>query len=140
MTIRPTNLQPRRFFLKALLYSLTLPALWLARRLKENVVSLPEVANPPRVVPYVAEPGIRFYDEAIVITTTEGLSVFSSACPHLGCRINQAEGGQLVCPCHGSRFNEHGEVVGCPAARGLRPLKYERDQEGRSLRIFVEPT
>lgn len=140
MKIRPTTLQPRRSFVKTLLYGLALPGLWLARRLKENGVSFPEFTNPPIVVPYLPEPGIRFYDEVIVITTSESLSVFSSACPHLGCRINQSEAGHLVCPCHGSQFNDRGQVVRSPAARGLRLLKYEHDQDGATLRIFVERT
>ncbi len=41
-------------------------------------------------------------------------------CPHLGCRLiwNPHE-RSWDCPCHGSRFSEHGELVDNPAQTGL---------------------
>ncbi len=130
----------RRTFLKALLYGMSLPGLWLIHSFRKNTRAMPELANPPLVVPYTPEPGVRFHDKAILVTTAEGLSIFSSACPHLGCRIDRLDGEELVCPCHGSRFNLRGEVVRNPAARSLTQLKYESDQKGAVLRIFAETT
>lgn len=49
--------------------------------------------------------------------------VFSSICPHLGCRFNWVdEQHKFVCPCHGSQFTLDGEHVAGPAPRGLDPL------------------
>lgn len=48
------------------------------------------------------------------------LKFFSPACTHLGCHVqwNSAE-TSWDCPCHGSRFDEHGQVLNGPA---LAPL------------------
>lgn len=44
-------------------------------------------------------------------------------CPHLGCVLkwNSAE-HTWDCPCHGSRFDAHGELIDNPATGGLRNL------------------
>ena len=77
----------------------------------------PENADTLQTIPIAIDNGIRFYDKVIVITSAEGVAVFSSTCPHMGCRINRAEGSELVFSCHGSRFNVRGEVVHGPAGR-----------------------
>lgn len=42
-------------------------------------------------------------------------------CPHMGCslRWNRAE-RTWDCPCHGSRFDEHGNLIDNPAKRGIK--------------------
>ena len=52
------------------------------------------------------------------------LHVFSAVCPHLGCIVawNDAE-KSFDCPCHGSRFDTHGNVVNGPANQGLKTIK-----------------
>ena len=49
----------------------------------------------------------------------EGLYAISAICTHLGCIIAIQEGGGYFCPCHGSRFDTEGKVVGGPAPRAL---------------------
>jgi glycine/D-amino acid oxidase-like deaminating enzyme/nitrite reductase/ring-hydroxylating ferredoxin subunit len=51
-----------------------------------------------------------------------GLYEFSAVCPHMGCVVhwNPVE-RSWDCPCHGSRFSPHGEVINGPAMRGLEP-------------------
>ena len=45
-------------------------------------------------------------------------------CPHLGCALkyNRAE-HSWDCPCHGSRFTEHGELIDNPATNDHRTLR-----------------
>ncbi|MBQ9511547.1 MAG: FAD-dependent oxidoreductase [Clostridia bacterium] len=45
-------------------------------------------------------------------------------CPHLGCalKFNRVE-HSWDCPCHGSRFTEHGELIDNPATDDKRPIK-----------------
>jgi glycine/D-amino acid oxidase-like deaminating enzyme/nitrite reductase/ring-hydroxylating ferredoxin subunit len=49
---------------------------------------------------------------------------FSAVCPHLGCVVhwNPAE-HSWDCPCHGSRFNCHGEVINGPANSNLAAVE-----------------
>ena len=41
-------------------------------------------------------------------------------CVHLGCRVPQCDSSQgFECPCHGSKYNFHGEYEDGPAPRNL---------------------
>jgi cytochrome b6-f complex iron-sulfur subunit len=46
------------------------------------------------------------------------LAAISTVCTHLGCTVNPTETG-FDCPCHGSSYDERGEVTGGPAPRAL---------------------
>jgi glycine/D-amino acid oxidase-like deaminating enzyme len=63
---------------------------------------------------------------AVFRDSGNGIHAFSALCPHLGCvvRWNHAE-ETSDCPCHGSRFSAHGEVVNGPANRNLEPAERE---------------
>ena len=51
----------------------------------------------------------------------QGPWAVSRKCTHLGCRLNYFEKeGQLVCPCHQSRFTPEGKLVAGPATRDLQ--------------------
>jgi Rieske Fe-S protein len=61
---------------------------------------------------------------AVFRDETGELHRYSAVCPHLGCIVgwNPAE-STWDCPCHGSRFDKHGEVLNGPANRNLEPLE-----------------
>ncbi len=46
------------------------------------------------------------------------VAAISTTCTHLGCIIGLSETG-FACPCHGSRFDQDGNVTGGPAPRAL---------------------
>jgi len=125
----------RRAFLKLLPAVLTVPALWLMSSLTKRNGALPENAETLETVPIPQGNGVSFSDKLAVVTGAEGVGVFSSRCPHMGCRVNQVEGGELVCPCHGSRFDRQGKLVRGPAGRGLQPLSFEVDRAASVLRV-----
>jgi Rieske Fe-S protein len=66
--------------------------------------------------------GTVFADKDVVVTqpTAGEFKAFSATCTHQGCKVNKVEGGQIVCPCHGSKFAvADGAVIAGPAKRPL---------------------
>lgn len=58
----------------------------------------------------------RFY----ISRTENGVIALWQKCTHLGCAVPWVEEeGQFHCPCHGSLYNQVGEVIGGPAPRPL---------------------
>jgi len=72
--------------------------------------------------------GVHFYDEVIFIKDKNEFRLLASKCSHLGCRINKVENGELVCPCHGSRYNLSGEPSKGPATVSLAEIQFEKEQ------------
>ena len=58
----------------------------------------------------------------------DGYDAVSPVCTHKECIVN-AEGGLLVCPCHGSTYDREGAVLEGPAERPLRRFR-TRTEEG----------
>jgi Rieske Fe-S protein len=53
-------------------------------------------------------------------TNETTFSAIDAVCTHEGCTITGADGDIYVCPCHGSRYNRSGRVLGGPAVASLR--------------------
>ena len=66
---------------------------------------------PGQVKYFVEENVVLFHDE-------EGLFAISTICTHLGCVVNQNKEG-FQCPCHGSKYDQNGEVTQGPAPKAL---------------------
>ncbi len=63
---------------------------------------------------------------------TMGYVIFSSVCPHLGCKFNwRPDLNRFFCPCHNSEYARDGAHLAGPAARGLDPLPL-REVNGRA--------
>ncbi|MFC7676117.1 Rieske (2Fe-2S) protein [Mycolicibacterium sp. GCM10028919] len=61
-------------------------------------------------------------DDVVLTQPTAGVfKGFSKRCPHAGCSVSEITDGNIVCPCHGSRFDLEGAVVNGPAASALSP-------------------
>lgn len=67
--------------------------------------------------------------KVFIFSNDDGLHAVSSICQHLGCIVNQVEWG-FLCPCHGSRYNENGKVIGGPAPRSLPWLEISQEIDG----------
>lgn len=79
---------------------------------------------------YVEEAGV------FVLRDERGLRALSARCTHLGCQVRaDAARDGFVCPCHGSRYDATGKVIGGPAPQPLAFVLLERDKRGR---LFVD--
>ena len=61
-------------------------------------------------------------------------AIFSSVCPHLGCKVRfwKDKIGHFFCPCHhNSEYERDGTHIAGPAARGLDPLPLQ-EQSGKA--------
>jgi Rieske Fe-S protein len=77
-------------------------------------------------------------DEVHYPVVNMGFVIFSSVCPHLGCRFNwNADAKRFICPCHGSQFNFVGDHEAGPAPRGLDPLPF-REQNGTAQVTWIQ--
>jgi len=65
----------------------------------------------------------------------EGIMAVSAICTHLGCILEKNIDG-FVCPCHGSCYNEKGEVLSGPAPRNLTWYGIYRSADGN---IMINP-
>ena len=116
---RPTT--GRRTILRALVGFAAVPLPWAAAALGRHRRARDAVRTVTLSLP--RGEGITFHGEVILIATGEGLRAYSARCPHLGCIIAALQEGDLVCPCHGSRFAPSGRRISGPAASGLRQLR-----------------
>jgi Rieske Fe-S protein len=53
-------------------------------------------------------------------TAQEAFTALTAICTHESCTITDVSNQTYVCPCHGSRFSQTGQVQNGPATRGLR--------------------
>lgn len=74
--------------------------------------------------------GFSFYGNAILVKRAGEIRAYEARCTHLGCRIHKVEGDEIVCQCHGSRFNWQGQAVKGPALKSLRELSVDKTDNG----------
>lgn len=67
-----------------------------------------------------------------IFTDNEGIYAISSICTHLGCIVANTEWG-FQCPCHGSKYNKDGKVIGGPAPRALPWLEVSKHVDGNLI-------
>jgi len=74
---------------------------------------------------------VRKIDErgVFIFAGEDGMHAISSVCTHLGCIVAITETG-FQCPCHGSKYNASGKVIGGPAPRNLAWLEISQDVDG----------
>jgi len=82
--------------------------------------------------------GIFIFDNYIVVKSEASLKVFSNTCTHAGCRINKEMDGQLICPCHGSRYDAFtGKVLQGPAGLPLQSIPFISDLKTGEIIINI---
>ena len=97
-------------------------------------------ASSSRQIRYIDIPdhitqGISFQQGVILVKKGDRLKAYEAKCTHLGCSIHKLDGEDLVCGCHGSRFNMMGKAVKGPAKAPLRELIISEDPLTGARRI-----
>lgn len=92
------------------------------------------------VVPFEMSelPGSSFEATPFVVAGGEsdgvGLMALWQRCVHLGCRVPSCESSQgFECPCHGSKYNRHGEYDSGPAPRNMDRFGVSVDGAGEFI-------
>lgn len=123
----------RRNFIKLAGAGILLGTAFLWEKLVRSQKRLSQVQN--ITVPFNPNQEFTFYKDVIVVNKSNNVSVYSSKCTHLGCTIGHAENDEIVCPCHGSRFNIEGNPLNGPAVRPLKKLAYRIDKNKQQITI-----
>ena len=74
---------------------------------------------------------------ALLIHSQSGFSALSLVCTHLGCTLETKADG-FACPCHGSRFDNSGNVMQGPASQALHALRVELRTQDDMLLIHTD--
>ena len=69
-----------------------------------------------------------------IFSDDNGLYAISAVCTHLGCIVATSEFG-FQCPCHGSRYDQTGNVIGGPAPRPLEWFEINQEVDGT---LFID--
>ena len=126
----------RKKFIRRISAILLLPLVWLINVTIERKIESEQKKNKILLPENIAE-GITILDQIILIKTGSSIKVFSSRCTHLGCVINKIDNNEIVCPCHGSRFNEQGYPVNGPAAKRLEELAIQTDSKSGEKFVYA---
>lgn len=83
-------------------------------------------------------PGSSFTDLPDIVTggTDDGIGLMAlwMRCPHLGCRVPECIPSQgFECPCHGSKFNIHGEYFAGPSPRNMDRFNVTTSEQGELI-------
>lgn len=108
--------------------------------IKEAILR-PDGTIEPFYVPMAKTYVVPFDESEAAGTSFDGLDVFAvglvalyQKCVHLGCRVPWCSSSQgFECPCHGSKYNAHGEYEAGPAPRNLDRFAVEVSRSNRLI-------
>jgi Rieske Fe-S protein len=132
------NFIDRKTFLRLITWAVVVAfvALWHALTGKQKALSEKPVVS--RINAAKLGTGVFLFEKFIVVKSGTSLKVFSNKCTHAGCRINQEIDGQLVCPCHGSRYDAStGKVLQGPAGLPLSTIPFGTDAKTGEIIIKI---
>lgn len=82
--------------------------------------------------------GISLQQGLVLVREQNLIRAYEARCTHLGCAIRKVEGNELVCQCHGSRFDMSGNAVTGPAIKPLKELAVQRNASTGELTIQMK--
>lgn len=102
---------------------------------KLTSIHIQSIKNQEYSPPFNKNKAVSFHDNFIVVNDKGKYAVFSSHCTHLGCKIANFENDRLVCPCHGSEYDLHGNPLKGPAYKPLRKIPATISDDGQTIQI-----
>ena len=76
----------------------------------------------------------KYRSEGFFIIRRSGqLVALSSICTHMGCKVNKQPDLSFRCPCHGSTYDQDGQVTHGPAIHDLAMLPVTLDSNGHLI-------
>ncbi len=86
------------------------------------------------IVPFDEEAENSSFDGIANLVIADNLMALWQRCVHLGCRVPTCLPSQgFECPCHGSKYNFHGEYEAGPAPRNMDRFAVEVNDNGRLI-------
>ncbi len=86
------------------------------------------------IVPFPDDPEGSSFESTIAPVIAGGVMALWQRCVHLGCRVPTCLPSQgFECPCHGSRYNFHGEYEGGPAPRNMDRFVISIDEDNHLI-------
>lgn len=123
----------RRTFLKVIILGVASFFVFIWNKLTLNQIEL--IQQKERILPLNRNKQVSFFENYIVVNQNEKITVLSSHCTHLGCKINNIENGRLACPCHGSEYDLEGNVLKGPAYKNLEIVPSRISTDGAHIEI-----
>ncbi len=124
------NMSRHKFF-KILAYIFILPTVYLLNRMAKDhkkfstTESEYRISKPPQ--------GLSINGPIIISKEENQTKIFSSRCTHLGCMINKVEGNEIICPCHGSKYDKNGIPTKGPSIKALTKLDFYTDEKTKEI-------
>lgn len=125
----------RKRFIEILFLVTLIPFIWLLSVTirRKRKWTIPAVIH----IPDTFTQEVTFLNKVIVIKKVEDAVFLSSSCTHLGCKINKLENGELLCPCHGSRFSKSGQVLKGPANDPLPQFNHHYQEKSNEYIVEI---
>ncbi len=125
--------QNRRYFIKSAVATIVIGtiALWDKMIITQKKID----ARSTVLLTLETNKHISFQDDFIIINMGNDVSVLSSRCTHLGCKINEYSNNELLCPCHGSTFDLSGKAIVGPATKPLKNMDFEIDRTTNTISV-----
>ena len=80
--------------------------------------------------------GVTILDGYIFFRNGKTIKVLKSSCTHLGCNVYFSSDKNLICPCHGSKFQTDGKVIEGPAQKNLEEAKFKLNLKKNQIIVY----
>jgi len=95
---------------------------------------------PPTVGPKSTTDTNRNLGNFFLIKDAAGIYAMTTICTHMGCTVGLPVGGQITCPCHGSKYDLSGGNLLGPAVSPLVHLPVTEPSPGADLVVDTSQT